>query len=50
MNYEEVKEQLLSKLDIVINSIIDDKTVEIKREKDNVHIFEIKKKKLTKKL
>lgn len=50
MNYEDVKEQLLSRLDIIINSIVDDRTVEIKKEKDNIHIFEIKKKKLTKKL
>ena len=50
LNYDEVKEQLLARLDIIINAIIDDKTIEIKKERNNIQVFEIKKKKLTKNL
>jgi len=48
LNYNEIKEQLLSNVDEIAKAIASDKIIEIKKERDNIQIFEIKKKKLQK--
>jgi len=46
--YEELKKQLLSNVDEIIKAIESDKTIEIKKERDTLQIFEVKKKKYLK--
>lgn len=48
MDYEDLKKQLLSNVDEIIKAIKADKTIEIKKERDTLQIFEVKKKKCSK--
>ena len=48
MSYEDLKEQLLSSVDEIVKAIIADKTIEIKKERDTLQVFEVKKKKCLK--
>ena len=48
LDYEELKKQLLSSVDEIVKAIIADKTIEIKKERDTLQIFEVKKKKYLK--
>jgi len=48
LDYEELKKQLLSSVDEIARAIIADKTIEIKKERDTLQIFEVKKKKYLK--
>lgn len=45
MENEDVKKQLMSRLDDMIKAIINDQTIEVRKGKDNqIQIFEVKKK------
>ena len=48
LNREDLKNQLLSNIDDIVDAIIKDKTVELKKERDNLCVFCISKKKLIK--
>ena len=48
MLYEDIKKQLLSKVDEIADAMTKDKTVELRKGKDNIQIFEVDKKKLVK--
>ena len=45
LNSEDVKNQLLSRVDEIVKAIMDDKTLEIRRDRNcNIQLFEVKKK------
>lgn len=46
MTHDEVKKQLMSKVDDIVNALVHDKTIELKKEKDIVKVFDVTKKKL----
>lgn len=48
MDNKDLKEQLLSRVDDIVSAIMNDKIVEIKKEKGIIQIFEVSKKKLVK--
>lgn len=48
MNYNDIKTQLLSRVDEIADAIMKDKTVELRTEKNNLSIFCVNRKKLVK--
>ena len=46
LNYEELKQQLIDKLDDIVDAIKNDKVIEIKKEKNNIKIFDVTRKRL----
>jgi len=48
LNYEDIKNQLLSRLDEIAEAIMKDKTVELRTEKNNLSVFCVNRKKLVK--
>ena len=48
MTQENIKQQLLNNIDNIVEAIASDKIIELKKERDNVQIFSLNRKKLIK--